>query len=256
MAIERVARADDRVPLRRVLISVSDKSNLERFVRQVAERAPGVTFYSTGGTYSALQPIVDSLAGASLVAVSDYTGQPEMRGGLVKTLDYRIYLGLLSERYNADHQEDLRRLDGVAFDMTVVNLYPFERVVGSGTADLEDARGNIDIGGPAMLRASAKNFLRVLAVCDTADYPSVVDHLERNGGATRLAFRARCAQKVFAATAAYDGAIAAYLGGVDQSTIAGAYTLSDGSTAADSAARANSPTAAESPAAGDQEGQP
>lgn len=233
MAIERVERTDDRVALQRVLISVSDKGDLEWFARRIAECAPGVTFYSTGGTYAVLVPIVDSLENASLVAVSDYTGQPEMRGGLVKTLDYRIYLGLLSERYNPDHQADLTRLEGVPFDMTVVNLYPFERIVHSADADVEDARGNIDIGGPAMLRASAKNFLRVLAVCDTGDYRAVIDHLAENGGATQLSFRRRYAQKTFAATAAYDRAIAEYLATVDDAAVGRLYTVLNDPTAAD-----------------------
>ena len=225
MAIERVTKTDNLVALRHALVSVSNKTGLETFIRNLAAVAPGITFYSTGGTFNALQPIVASLDSASLVAVTDFTGQPEMSGGLVKTLDYRIYLGLLCETYNRDHQQDIERLAGVRFDMTVVNLYPFQRVVTNPKVDIEDARGNIDIGGPAMLRASAKNFLRVMAVCDPSDYQTIVDHLGLHGGASTLQMRKQLAQKVFRTTSEYDAAIAAYLESVSAADLDAPYDV-------------------------------
>ena len=136
-----------------------------------------------------------------------------MQGGLVKTLDFKIYLGLLSETYNAAHADDLKRTKGVAIDMVVVNLYPFVQTVSKPGATAEMARANIDIGGPCMVRASAKNFLRVASVTDPADYEGVIRELEAGRGILSLKTRFALAQKAFAHTAAYDTAIAAYLKG-------------------------------------------
>jgi phosphoribosylaminoimidazolecarboxamide formyltransferase / IMP cyclohydrolase len=225
MAIERVSRIDDEVKIKSALISVSDKTGLKTLVTGLRKVCGTLDIYSTGGTYTALQSIVGGLDSVRLIAVSDYTGQPEMRGGLVKTLDYRIYLGLLSETYNQDHAADISRLNAVPFDLTIVNLYPFASVVAAPDSDIESARGNIDIGGPAMLRASAKNFLRVTAVCDPADYEELIDHVAEHGGATRLGFRRRCAARVFRATAAYDAAVAACLADCTDEQTNGAYTI-------------------------------
>ncbi len=150
-------------------------------------------------------------ASTSLRQVSDYTGQPEMQGGLVKTLDFKIYLGLLSETDNASHRADLARTGAAAIDMVVVNLYPFEQTVAAAQATLEDARANIDIGGPCMVRAAAKNFHRVAVLADPSDYPAVVEELAKQDGTLRLATRYRLAQKAFRLIARYDAAIADYL---------------------------------------------
>jgi len=123
-------------------------------------------------------------------------------------------MGLLSETYNGEHQADLKRTGCVEFDLVAVNLYPFANTVAQEGATLEDARTNIDIGGPCMLRASAKNFLRVASVCDPADYEGIVGELKKSDGALSLASRLALAKKSFAHTAAYDAAISQYL--VDQ----------------------------------------
>ena len=136
-------------------MSVSDKRGLEEFVPALVQACPGVKIYSTGGTYVKVKEILGDKAEGTLVAVSDYTGQPEMQGGLVKTLDFKIYLGLLSETYNDAHQADIKRLDAKAIDMVVVNLYPFRETVAKEGVTPEMARTNIDIGGPCMVRASA-----------------------------------------------------------------------------------------------------
>ena len=211
MSINVVEKVDDAVAVRNVMVSVSDKSGLERFVPELLRLAPDVTLYSTGGTHARMAEILGPKAKRHLTAVSVYTGQPETQGGLVKTLDFKIYLGLLTETYNAPHQADLERTGAVPIDMVVVNLYPFAQTIAQAGVTPEQARGNIDIGGPCMIRASAKNFLRVSSVVDPADYATIVEELTRTGGKTTLATRFRLARKAFAHTAEYDRAISAYL---------------------------------------------
>ena len=213
MDLNYVSRCDDRVAVRNVLVSVADKRGLDALIPGLLKIQPTIRFYSTGGTWSRLKELLGEAAEEHLVRVADYTGQPEMQGGLVKTLDFRIYLGLLSETYNESHRADMRRLNAVDFDMTVVNLYLFEETVADPSATLENARGNIDIGGPCMLRASAKNFLRVAAVCDPDDYPALLDELAAGGGTLGLGRRFALAKKSFAHTAGYDRAIVEYLDG-------------------------------------------
>lgn len=196
--------------MRHVLMSVSDKTGLDGFVPALVKACPEVKIYSTGGTYAAVKEILGDLAEKHLVAVSDYTGQPEMQGGLVKTLDFKIYLGLLSETYNEAHQADIRRLDAQAIDMVVVNLYPFRETVAKEGVTPEAARTNIDIGGPCMVRASAKNYLRVASVTDPLDYGNIANELAEHGGTLGLDTRFKLMKKAFAHTAGYDAAIADY----------------------------------------------
>jgi phosphoribosylaminoimidazolecarboxamide formyltransferase/IMP cyclohydrolase len=210
MSLNIVTEIDNRVAIRHVLMSVSDKTGLETFVPALVKACPGVKIYSTGGTYVKVKEILGADADKTLVAVSDYTGQPEMQGGLVKTLDFKIYLGLLSETYNAAHQSDIQRLSAVPLDMVVVNLYPFQATVAKPGVTPEMARTNIDIGGPCMCRASAKNYLRVASVTDPLDYPALAQELESRGGTLGLDTRFRLMKKSFAHTAAYDAAIAQF----------------------------------------------
>jgi phosphoribosylaminoimidazolecarboxamide formyltransferase/IMP cyclohydrolase len=219
-----VTKIDEGVTIRQVLVSVYDKRGLESFIPAMVRQLPGLTIYSTGGTYRAIEKILGSTAGEILVPVARYTGQPEMQGGLVKTLDFKIYLGLLSETYNPDHAQDLERLQAVPIDMVVANLYPFRLAIQSPEATPEVARANIDIGGPCMIRAAAKNYLRVTAVTDPADYPRIATELEQNGGRISLHTRFELAAKTFAATAEYDTCIARYLAGKSFSEVAGCYT--------------------------------
>lgn len=225
MAGNIVAKIDDWVRMDRVLVSVSDKSGLERFIPAVLESNPGVHFYSTGGTYGALAEILGAKAASHLTQVSDYTGQPETQGGLVKTLDFKIYLGLLTETYNEAHRGDLARTGAVPLDMVVVNLYPFEATVARAEVTVEEARANIDIGGPCMLRAAAKNYLRVAPVVDPADYPGLADLLKAHAGRLNLVQRFELAHKAFAHTAGYDAAIANFLAAQDPAQVPETYTL-------------------------------
>lgn len=226
MALNIVERIDGAVKLRRVLASVSDKTGLDLLVAGLLDVNPEVMIYSTGGTYEAIKSLLGpGRAARNLTSVSDYTGQPEMQGGLVKTLDFKIYLGLLGETYNPAHVQDLERAGAVPIDMVVVNLYPFAQTVAKAGVTPEAARTNIDIGGPCMIRAAAKNYLRTASVTDPADYAEVIDALRANEGALPLAPRLALMKKAFAHTAAYDTAIAAYFADLVSSDVEGCYEV-------------------------------
>jgi phosphoribosylaminoimidazolecarboxamide formyltransferase/IMP cyclohydrolase len=228
MSINVVEAIDNRVRVKHVLISVSNKQGLESFVPRLLKINPQIRIFSTGGTLSRLKEILGPEFTANLIRVSDYTGQPETQGGLVKTLDFKIYLGLLTETYNDANQEDLVRTGSVSIDMVVVNLYPFKATISKADATVEQARGNIDIGGPCMIRASAKNFIRVAAVVDPEDYHEVISNMEGQGGATTLDLRFRLAQKAFEHTAVYDRAIADFLGSRPLAEVRACYRAQDG----------------------------
>ena len=223
--INTVTEIDDMVALKNVLISVSDKTGLEEFVKGLIKINPEIKIYSTGGTFTAIKGYLGDAADKNLIQVSDYTKQPEMQGGLVKTLDFKIYLGILSETYNDAHKKDIARTNATIFDMIVVNLYPFEKTVAKADSTPENARGNIDIGGPCMLRASAKNFLRVASVTDPADYPVILKNIAAQKGALSFAQRFELAKKTFSTTAKYDTAISAYLAGLAPADVAKVYNL-------------------------------
>ncbi len=212
MSINVVEKIDDFVSVRHVLVSVSDKNGLDTFIPALLEINPDIKFFSTGGTFGRIQEILNEQASSCLTQVSDYTGQPETQGGLVKTLDFKIYLGLLTETYNDAHREDLKRTDAVPIDMVVVNLYPFSETIAKEGVTVEQARGNIDIGGPCMIRASAKNFLRVASVVDPSDYEMILSEINANNGMTTLELRYNLAKKAFDHTAVYDRTIAGFLG--------------------------------------------
>jgi phosphoribosylaminoimidazolecarboxamide formyltransferase/IMP cyclohydrolase len=189
----------------RALISVSDKTGVVELARALA--GYGIELVSTGGTAKAL-----GAAGLTVIDVSDLTGFPEMMDGRVKTLHPAIHGGLLAMRDNASHGEAMRAHGIRPIDLLVVNLYPFEDTVARG-AGFDDCIENIDIGGPAMIRAAAKNHDDVAVVVDAADYAAVLDELKRHGGMTTLSLRRRLAAKAFARTAAYDAAIANWFAG-------------------------------------------
>lgn len=189
------------MPIRRALLSVSDKSGLVEFARALAGR--GVTLLSTGGTHRALET-----AGIPVQTVESYTGSPEVMDGRVKTLHPKVH-GALLARAGVD-DADLQRIGAEPIDLVVVNLYPFEQTLNKPGASFEELIENIDIGGPSMLRSAAKNHSRVTVVCDPSDYAGVLAELE-SGGEVSAATRQRLAAKVFAHTAAYDAAISGWL---------------------------------------------
>ena len=223
MGINIVEKIDNLVRVRHVLISVSDKSGLDTFIPQLVSINPEVNLFSTGGTFSRVGEILGDAAGSRLTQVSDYTGQPETQGGLVKTLDFKIYLGILTETYNQAHQGDLKRTGSVPLDMVVVNLYPFKETISKPEVTVEAARGNIDIGGPCMIRAAAKNFIRVASVVDPSDYEMILSELKEYHGATSLNLRYRLARKAFDHTAVYDRTIADFLSSKAFADVEGCY---------------------------------
>lgn len=225
MALNIVNQIDDPVKIERVLVSVYDKSGLNAIIPALTDINPEIKFYSTGGTYTRLKELLGAGFEANLIKVADYTGQPEMQGGLVKTLDFKIYLGLLSETYNQDHKEDLDRCRAVELDLVIANLYPFIEVISRPATTAEMARGNIDIGGPTMIRAAAKNFLRVAALTEPADYSNIISELKSSGGFLTLKTRFTLARKAFELTAGYDRAIAAYLAGQDYQQVESCYKI-------------------------------
>ncbi|MBF0119046.1 MAG: hypothetical protein HQK79_09430 [Desulfobacterales bacterium] len=211
MSLNIVRDIDDFVKIEHVLVSVSDKKNLETLIPNLIEINPDIKFFSTGGTYSKLKEILGEKGSHSLTSVSEYTGQPETQGGLVKTLDFKIYLGILTEKYNEHHMEDLKRTLSVPIDMVIVNLYPFKETIKKEDATVEHARTNIDIGGPCMIRAAAKNYLRVASIVDPRDYEMIISHMKKNSGMLSLEMRFNLAKKAFTHTADYDTAISNYL---------------------------------------------
>ncbi len=211
MAKNIVDKIDDLVKIENVLISVSDKTGLETFIPELVKVNPEIRILSTGGTFAKISEILGDTAEENLVQVSDYTGQPETQGGLVKTLDFKIYLGILTETYNDSHQADLKRTEAIRLDMVIVNLYPFKETISKDGVTPEEARSNIDIGGPTMVRASAKNYLRVASVVNPDDYGFIIEEMKANDKKIPLEFRFELAKKAFEHTAVYDRTISDYL---------------------------------------------
>ncbi|HVO87626.1 MAG TPA: bifunctional phosphoribosylaminoimidazolecarboxamide formyltransferase/IMP cyclohydrolase [Casimicrobiaceae bacterium] len=190
--------------VRQALLSVSDKTGIVDFARELAAR--GVGLLSTGGTAKALRD-----ARLVVTDIGTYTGFPEMLDGRVKTLHPKVHAGILARRDLDEHKAALAAHDIPTIDLVCVNLYPFRATVAQPGCSLEDAVENIDIGGPTMVRAAGKNWQHVAVVVDPADYASVLQELGRNGGELSDATRFRLMQKAFAHTAAYDGAIANWI---------------------------------------------
>ena len=190
--------------IERAIISVTDKSGVADFAESLTPF--GVQLLSTGGTARVLRE-----AGLTVTDISQYTGFPEMLDGRVKTLHPKVHGGLLGIRDNHEHVE-MMKAHGIAnIDLVVVNLYQFEKTVAKEGVSLAEAIENIDIGGPAMLRSSAKNFREVTVIIDPADYEPVLQEMRNSGGATTMETRYRLAKKAFKLTHHYDGAISNYL---------------------------------------------
>ena len=198
----------DLVPVRRALISLSDKTGLEDLAAGLARHK--VEIVSTGGTAAKLRG-----SGADVRDISDLTGFPEMMDGRVKTLHPKVHGGLLGVRDNPEHTAAMTEHDIAPIDLVVVNLYPFLNTVMSG-ADRDTIIESIDIGGPSMVRSAAKNHAHVAIVTDPADYVELLAELDANGGATSLEFRRKLAAKAYALTAAYDSTISQWFAFADQ----------------------------------------
>nr|MDQ2969579.1 bifunctional phosphoribosylaminoimidazolecarboxamide formyltransferase/IMP cyclohydrolase [Acidobacteriota bacterium] len=191
-------------PVRRALLSVHDKAGVAELARELASH--GVRLVSTGGTAAHLKE-----AGLDVTLVEEETGFPEILGGRVKTLHPKIFGGVLADGGRDDHARELAENAIEAFDLVVVNLYPFEQTVARGAGRAETME-MIDVGGCALIRAAAKNHARVAVAVDPSDYDVLLDEIRASGGTTGVT-RHRLAARAFARTAAYDGAIARYLAG-------------------------------------------
>ncbi len=191
--------------INRAIISLSDKTGITDFARDLQRF--GVEILSTGGTAKTLRE-----GGLTIMDVSEYTGFPEMLDGRVKTLHPKIHGGLLGIRDNPEHAQKMKDHGIREIDMVIVNLYPFEATVAKPSCTIEEAIENIDIGGPSMLRAAAKNYPYVTVIVDPSDYKPVLEEMERTNGSVSQETNFRLAKKVFQLTARYDKAIAEYLG--------------------------------------------
>ncbi len=189
--------------IKRALISVSDKTGIVELAQDLSNR--GVEIISTGGTARAL-----SEAGISVINISDITGFPECLDGRVKTLHPKVHGGLLAIRGNEDHMKQIKELGIEPIDLVIINLYPFKQTILKGNIELEEAIENIDIGGPTMLRAAAKNYQDVVVIVDPTDYPKVLEEIAASGDVS-IKTKFKLAYKVFEHTSHYDTLIAKYL---------------------------------------------
>jgi phosphoribosylaminoimidazolecarboxamide formyltransferase/IMP cyclohydrolase len=199
---------------RLALISVSDKTGIVEFVQQLVSEFD-FEIVSSGGT---AQKLID--AGIEVTKVSDYTGSPEILGGRVKTLHPRIHGGILGRRDRAEDQNEMEANNIRPFDLIVVNLYPFVTTISKPDVTVEEAIENIDIGGPAMLRAAAKNYQHLTVISNPKRYEAYLEELRTNGGQPSLNFRQTCALETFTLTAQYDQAISGYLGKLNEEQVA------------------------------------
>lgn len=196
--------------MKRALLSLTDKSGIAAFAAGLA--AENIEILSTGGTARKLRE-----SGIAVVDVSDFTGFPEMLDGRVKTLHPRVHGGILHQRANREHVQQCLEHGLQPIDLVAVNLYAFEKTVADPNCSLADAIENIDIGGPTLLRAAAKNFHDVTVVVDPDDYEQVLSEIRTHGNTT-LTTRFRLAGKVFTLTSRYDTAIAHWLNGIEVET--------------------------------------
>jgi phosphoribosylaminoimidazolecarboxamide formyltransferase/IMP cyclohydrolase len=194
--------------IRRAILSVSDKTGIAEFAKGLSRL--GTELFASGGTAALLRA-----KKVPVRLIEEYTGFPEMLGGRVKTLNPKIHGGILAIRKDASHMKTIASHGIVAFDMVVVNLYPFEATIAKPGCTLEEAIENIDIGGPAMLRSAAKNFRDVAVVTDPSDYPAILGKLKQGNGNLDPGSHAELGRKAFALTARYDAAVSNYLGQKD-----------------------------------------
>ncbi len=200
--------------IKRALISVSDKTGLVELARKLKDME--VQIISTGGTLAGLKE-----ADIQAISITTFTGAPEILGGRVKTLHPKVHAGILFKRDNEEHQAEMTQQECKGIDLVVVNLYPFEKTLSDPGARDDDKIENIDIGGPTMIRAAAKNYESVAVVTDPSDYISIIEEMEKNDGCLSHATRRRLAGKAFALTARYDTAIAGYFAGLVKEKKAG-----------------------------------
>ncbi|MEE9524108.1 MAG: hypothetical protein V3V59_05075 [Thermodesulfovibrionales bacterium] len=219
---ENIFKVVDLIKPSNVLVSVFDKGGIEELIMALIEVNPDIKFYSTGGTGKKIIDILGVNASKNYISVEAYTGDPEMEGGLVKTLHPKIHAGLLAERGNPAHEEYLFEtlagmgiIPGVYFDIFVGNLYPFTSVIEKEDATSETARVNIDVGGPAMTMASAKNWHSIAVLTSPSQYEGFIRSLKENNGHIPLEQRFNLATKAMRSIGEYRSAIGDYFSKLD-----------------------------------------
>lgn len=219
---ENIYQVIDLIKPSHILVSVFDKSGLDELAKGILEVNTDVKFYSTGGTGKKIMEILGANASKNYTSVEDFTGAPEMEGGLVKTLHPKIHAGLLAERGNPAHEEYLYKTlsqmgggPGVYFDVFVGNLYPFTSVISKEGVTSEAARVNIDIGGPAMTMASAKNWHSIAVLTSSSQYPDFIQSLKNNAGKISLELRFNLAKQAMKTIGEYRTAIGNYFFALD-----------------------------------------
>lgn len=224
MLRENAFKVVDKIRPSHVLVSVFDKDKLDLLVNALLGINPDVVFYSTGGTGREIKKILGVNAEKNYMSVEEYTGAPEMEGGLVKTLHPKIHAGLLGERGNPAHVEYLEKIltgfgrgSGVYFDLLVSNFYPFDQVIQRKDTTAEIARINIDIGGPTMIRAAAKNWQSTAVLSGTLQYKMFIDEIKANGFITAQT-RFALARVAFGMITTYDAKISEYFMGLNYFT--------------------------------------
>jgi len=219
---ENAYKVIDLIKPSHILVSVFDKTGLEELIREILKINPDARFYSTGGTGKKIMEILGSNSSKNYISVEDFTGAPEMEGGLVKTLHPKIHAGLLAERGNPAHEEYLYKTlsqmggsPGVYFDVFVGNLYPFTSVISKEGTTPETARVNIDIGGPAMTMASAKNWHSIAVLSSSSQYADFISSLKSNSGKISLETRFTLAKQAMKSIGEYRTAIGDYFSKLD-----------------------------------------
>lgn len=231
-----VEKINDLVPVRTAVVSVMDKTGLDILIPGLITRNPEVVIFTTGGTHNEIKGIVtpEQLV-KNIREVSEYTGQMESEGGLVKTLHHKLFLGYLTEDYCQAHQADLARENALPIDLLVVNLYPFQKTIEQMDTNPEIARMNIDVGGLSALWASAKNFHRVACLTSPKQYQLFLGQLQYNDGKTTLKMRLNLARAVWHLLAGYMEAVMYYFGlpdnPMDDADILNCYTIKNQSAA-------------------------
>lgn len=217
----------DMIPVRNVLVSVFEKHGIEDFISGLVEINPDVRIISTDETHEYAMRFLGEASSTSLMKVSEYTGVPEMEGGLLKTLHPKIIAGIVGERKNPEHQEFLTKTlrDGVFFDMVVANPYPFEEIAVRPNVYFEMARSHIDFGGRTLIEAAAFNFLGCAVVFEPSDYQAVLDYIGPAGGYTTLSFRRDQAIKAFSFLEMRQDMISRYIAGKDIEDIKKSYQI-------------------------------
>lgn len=207
---EKITKFEDLVPVRNIIVTCADKRGLDEFAPKLVKICPQVRFYATGGTFQVLKDALGHLASQRVVEMNRYTTQPVTHAGLARTIDFKLYIGLLADPFNPIHVQDLSSSGAAFFDTVISNVHLYDDMVEAGEIDPETVRMNIDIGGPGLLRAAVRNYLRVSAVVDPGDYERILNHIEENEGKTKLDLRIELARKAFQLISRNDTQLAQY----------------------------------------------